>query len=253
MCTLFIYKKKKSSKWPLLLATNRDEYLSRPFKNPGFHWKEWPNIYGGKDLLKGGSWIGLNDSSVCAIMLNRHNCSNKKYKESRGSLVINALKYKSAKEAIKNMKSKCYTNYNYFNFFITDIDNSYWIKNDLNHFSINVISNGYTMLDNFDLNDSASKKQSLYKKKFLKCTLPIPEKNAFKDWKKLLFSKMKYNNQENTAIYNHDKANNYGTLSSSIIALPNKKIANTNPMWLYHKYSNNNKTFSSLKPFGSNK
>ena len=65
------------------------------------------------------------------------------------------------------------------------------------------------------------------KKKFLKCALPIPENNAFKGWKKLLFSKMKYNNQANTAIYNHDKANNYGTLSSSIIALPNKKIANT--------------------------
>ena len=249
MCTLFIYKKKKSTKWPLLIATNRDEYLSRPFQNPGFHWKEWPNTYGGKDLLKGGSWIGINDSLVCAIILNRHNCNEKKYKLSRGSLVLTALKHKSAKDAVENIMSENYKNYNYFNFFIADIDNSYLIKNDLNHFSVKIIENGHTMIDNFDLNDPTSKKQSIYREKFLKCATPVPEKNAFKEWEELLFSKIKYNNQENTAIYNYNKIKNYGTLSSSIIALPNKKIVKANPVWLYHQYSNKNKKFLNLTPF----
>ena len=50
MCTLFIYKDNSRSNWPLMLATNRDEYLNRPFKSPGFHWKKFPSIFGGKDM-----------------------------------------------------------------------------------------------------------------------------------------------------------------------------------------------------------
>ena len=36
-------------KWPLLIATNRDEYFNRDFQAPGCHWKEYPFIFAGKE------------------------------------------------------------------------------------------------------------------------------------------------------------------------------------------------------------
>ena len=47
MCTLFIHRSKNSD-WPILLANNRDEYLSRTFKPPGYHWNN--SIFAGKDI-----------------------------------------------------------------------------------------------------------------------------------------------------------------------------------------------------------
>ena len=48
MCILFI-SRKKNSNWPLLIATNRDEFYDREFDSPGLHWKNHPYIYAGRD------------------------------------------------------------------------------------------------------------------------------------------------------------------------------------------------------------
>ena len=34
---------------------------------PGRHWKDKPHIFAGKDLLAGGSWLGVNDDGVVNI------------------------------------------------------------------------------------------------------------------------------------------------------------------------------------------
>ena len=79
MCTLFIHRSKNSD-WPILIANNRDEYLSRTFKSPGYHWNN--SIFAGKDISEGGSWLGLNENGVCAAILNRDsdNLRNKNLK-----------------------------------------------------------------------------------------------------------------------------------------------------------------------------
>ena len=61
MCTLFIYRK-KNTKWPVLIATNRDEFFKRKFFSPNKHWSSNIDIFAGKDTLKGGSWLGINKS-----------------------------------------------------------------------------------------------------------------------------------------------------------------------------------------------
>ena len=67
MCTLFIHRSKNSD-WPILIANNRDEYLARTFKSPGYHWNN--SIFAGKDISAGGSWLGLNENGLCAAILN---------------------------------------------------------------------------------------------------------------------------------------------------------------------------------------
>ena len=46
-----------------LIANNRDEYLARTFKSPGYHWNN--SIFAGKDMSEGGTWLGLNENGLC--------------------------------------------------------------------------------------------------------------------------------------------------------------------------------------------
>ena len=89
--------------WPVIIGTNRDERLDRKSLFPGRHWKKkYPNIIGGKDIEKNGSWIGINDFGLTAIIHNRN--SDKeivKKKNSRGMILLETLKYPSIKEALK--------------------------------------------------------------------------------------------------------------------------------------------------------
>ena len=43
----------------LLLAGIRDELASRPWRPPGRHWPDYPELTGGLDLLAGGTWLAV--------------------------------------------------------------------------------------------------------------------------------------------------------------------------------------------------
>lgn len=55
--------------YPLVFAGNRDESYARPSAAAEF-WKDDGNIYGGRDLEKGGTWLGLNLSGRFAAVTN---------------------------------------------------------------------------------------------------------------------------------------------------------------------------------------
>ena len=234
MCTLFIHRSKNSD-WPILIANNRDEYLSRTFKPPGYHWNN--SIFAGKDILEGGSWLGLNENGLCAAILNR--ASNKlkdKNLNSRGKIIIDILKKSDAKSALKYIESYFKKDTRFFNLFISDYKNAFWIKYDHNEFKSFEVPYGFSIIDNYDLNDNKSPKQKLYRDIFLKKKLPNPSINYFKSWQELLFLEDKYNNVNLSSVFVKDKNNNYGTVCSSIIGLPNKKKIKNNMVWLYSEY-----------------
>ena len=234
MCTLFIHRSKNSN-WPILIANNRDEYLARTFKSPGYHWNN--SIFAGKDILAGGSWLGLNENGLCAAILNR--ASNKlkdKNLNSRGKIIIDILKESDAKSALKYIESYFKKDTRFFNLFISDYKNAFWIKYDQNEFKSFVVPYGFSIIDNYGLNDDKSPKQKLYRDIFLKKKLPNPSINYFKSWQELLFQEDKYNNINLSSVFVKDKNNNYGTVCSSIIGLPNKKKIKNNMVWLYSEY-----------------
>ena len=234
MCTLFIHRSKNSD-WPILIANNRDEYLTRTFKSPGYHWNN--SIFAGKDISEGGSWLGLNKNGLCAAILNR--ASNKlknKNLNSRGKIIIDILKKSDAKSALKYIESYFKKDTRFFNLFISDYKNAFWIKYDQNEFKSFVVPYGFSIIDNYDLNDNKSPKQKLYRDIFLNKKLPNPTINYFKSWQDLLFLEEKYNNINLSSVFVKDKNNNYGTVCSSIIGLPNKKKIKNNMVWLYSEY-----------------
>ena len=70
MCTVIV-SIGASRDWPLLLAANRDEKLDRPWLPPACHWPDQPDVLAGRDVLAGGTWLGINRAGVVAAVLNR--------------------------------------------------------------------------------------------------------------------------------------------------------------------------------------
>jgi uncharacterized protein with NRDE domain len=55
----------------LIVGANRDEDLGRPTDPAGF-WRDKPGILAGRDLVAGGTWLGLNQSGRFAAVANVH-------------------------------------------------------------------------------------------------------------------------------------------------------------------------------------
>src|SRR5712691_9692822 len=46
---------------PALLAGVRDELTDRAWEPPGRHWRQYPALIGGRDLVAGGTWLAVAD------------------------------------------------------------------------------------------------------------------------------------------------------------------------------------------------
>ncbi|HEY1957829.1 MAG TPA: NRDE family protein [Polyangiaceae bacterium] len=92
MC-LVLLAHRALAEFPLVLATNRDEYFARP-SAPAAWWRhEGVDIFGARDLDKGGTWLGLTRSGRFAVVTNVRDLSKPPPSDaaSRGWLVADAL------------------------------------------------------------------------------------------------------------------------------------------------------------------
>jgi uncharacterized protein with NRDE domain len=77
--------------YPLVLAANRDEFLSRPAL-PAHWWEDAPELLAGRDLEAGGTWMGLSRAGRFAALTNYRDPSRHiAGAPSRGALVREAL------------------------------------------------------------------------------------------------------------------------------------------------------------------
>ncbi len=68
MC-LILFAYNVHPEYPLILAANRDEYYQRPTQ--AFHWwPDAPSMLAGKDLLGGGTWMGITRQGHFAALTN---------------------------------------------------------------------------------------------------------------------------------------------------------------------------------------
>lgn len=75
----------------LVLAANRDEFFERP-SVPANWWNDHPNVYAGRDLEGGGTWLGISrDGRVAAVTNIRSPDERKAHAPSRGALVADYL------------------------------------------------------------------------------------------------------------------------------------------------------------------
>ncbi|WP_024694233.1 NRDE family protein [Pseudomonas syringae] len=89
MC-LIVFAWHPSRAQPLIVAANRDEFYARPAR-PLSQWEDVPNIYAGRDLEAGGTWMGIAADGRFAAVTNIRDPGQPLGLRSRGELVAKFL------------------------------------------------------------------------------------------------------------------------------------------------------------------
>ena len=127
MCTLALYFRVFED-FPLLLAANRDEHYDRPSASPSLLGTK-PQIFAGKDLRVGGTWLGVNEHGLLAGILNRKALAGQDPRErfrSRGLLCLDLLKCASLGEARSVLAAQAQVAYQPFTLVFAD-ENDAWV------------------------------------------------------------------------------------------------------------------------------
>jgi uncharacterized protein with NRDE domain len=90
MCLIAIARG-ASTKFPLVIAANRDELYARPTR-PAHVWDDDPRIVGGRDLRAGGSWLALRRGGRFAAITNVRGIGRGEGGPSRGGLVADFVR-----------------------------------------------------------------------------------------------------------------------------------------------------------------
>ncbi len=85
MC-LIVFAYKKHPKYPFILLANRDEFYDRPTRAAEF-WDDFPQVFAGRDLQFGGTWLGITKSGRFAALTNYREVRAEQGEISRGKLV----------------------------------------------------------------------------------------------------------------------------------------------------------------------
>lgn len=233
MCTLILSRQPRSP-WPVLLAANRDEMAGRPSRPPGRHWPDRPEVVAGLDVLAGGSWLGLNDTGVVAAILNRvGTLGPAPDKRSRGELVLEALDHGDAEDAARALAHLDGRAWRPFNMVVADNRDAYWIRSRGEaRAEVFPIASGLHMLTALDLDSPASPRIADYLPRFRAARRPNPATGDWNEWTALLADTGQGPDGEEAAAMCFTRPNGFGTVSSSLIALP-AIGAEAGPLWLY--------------------
>lgn len=128
MC-LILLAHKVHPDYPLVLAANRDEAYSRPTAAAAF-WDDYPQIYGGRDLEQGGTWLGITrEGRIAAVTNFRDGYAVKNSTRSRGELVSNFLRGSQPAADYVHRVSREADAYNGFNLIAGELDELYYFSN----------------------------------------------------------------------------------------------------------------------------
>jgi uncharacterized protein with NRDE domain len=127
MCTiLFFYK--VFDEYPIIIASNRDEFYSRRSVPPIILNRE-PLIFGGQDLKAGGTWMGVNQHRLWTGIANGKSPRSVDLdRRSRGLLCLDLLKNPSSEDAVSQISKNVENQYNPFYLIIADKVSGYAVE-----------------------------------------------------------------------------------------------------------------------------
>lgn len=150
MCTI-LFSWKQHPKFPLILVANRDEFYRREAA-PAQFWEDNPNLFGGKDLVGGGTWLGTTKNGRFAALTNYRDLDLiDEDAPSRGSLTMDFLEGSMSPKTYLETLDQSAPKFNPYNLLVGD-------KNDLAYYSniqkeIRVLEPGLYGLSNALLDD----------------------------------------------------------------------------------------------------
>ncbi len=209
-----------------MLAANRDEFFARPTE-PADYWTDAPHVLAGRDLEKGGTWMGVTrDGRWAAVTNYRDGTRPETGSRSRGELVARYLLEGSSAAAYAAVAASAGAEYHGFNLLVGDAEGVYCVSNRGSR--PQVLDPGIYGLSNHQLNTpwpkverGRSKMQAVLGGKLEDPTEPLlalladrrpaaddalPETGVSRDWEKLLSSAF-------------IRAPGYGTRASSVLLI----------------------------------
>jgi uncharacterized protein with NRDE domain len=128
MC-LIVFAWKVVPGMPMVLAANRDEFFDRP-SAPAAWWEDHPQVYAGRDLRGGGTWLGVTREGRFAALTNIRAPSDYRAEApSRGMLVAEYLSGQATPEDfIAKLASEAHA-YNGFNLIVGTQETLIWYNN----------------------------------------------------------------------------------------------------------------------------
>ena len=127
MC-LILFAWQQHADYPLVAIANRDEYYARPSRDA--HWWDGSDIFAGRDLEAGGTWLGVNRRGRFAAVTNvREPGSMTPGKRSRGELTRNYLAASDSAENYLQVLREQDQDYSGFNLLLGDGDALWFYSN----------------------------------------------------------------------------------------------------------------------------
>jgi hypothetical protein len=205
--------------------------LARPWRKPGRHWADRPDVIAGYDEQAGGSWMGLNDFGVAAAILNRSGTLGALAgKRSRGELVLEALDHADAASAAEALSALDPDAYRAFNLIVADNTDAFWIAHrGRGPMRVQVVPAGVSMITEGDLDDTSSSRVGRYLDRF---RASAPEGLAWQGWAELLADRGDMTAEGGYGAMCFARGDGFGTVCHSLLALP-APGAETAPVWRF--------------------
>jgi uncharacterized protein with NRDE domain len=128
MC-LILFAWRVHPEFPLVFAGNRDEAYERPSSAAG--WTDDPQVFGGRDLEKGGTWLGMTRGGRFAAVTNYREgrTAAKTAAHSRGELTANFLRSTVEPQTYVEIVAMRSTEFNGFTLLVGDLERMYCTAN----------------------------------------------------------------------------------------------------------------------------
>jgi uncharacterized protein with NRDE domain len=240
MCTLVLLRRPEHD-WPLILGANRDEMIGRPWRAPGRHWPDRPEVTAGLDELAGGSWLGLNDHGVVAGILNRFGTLGPAAgQRSRGELVLEALDHADATAAAAALAHLDPSAYRPFNLVIADNRDAFWLRHadpaGRRAVETKALAAGLAMIAAGDLDDTETPRLRRYRPRFARAATPEPGRGDWLAWESLLADSEASPQDGPAGAMRFATERGFATVSSALLALPSPGRASARPVFRFRAW-----------------
>ncbi len=209
MCTVIVLVRPGHA-WPLLLAANRDERLDRPWDPPGLYWPERAALVAPRDRSGGGTWMGLEDGRVAAVLNRPGSLGPAPGKRSRGDLPLLALA--GGADAVMAVDAGQYRT---FNLVVADRHGA-WFVRGLGEGRPEgwALPPGLSMVTAYDPNDLDSPRVARHLPLFQAAAVPEPD--DWSAWATLLAD----GRGPRMAALNVPAVDGFGTVCASLVGIP---------------------------------
>lgn len=127
MCLLFCCLDAHKG-YPFILLANRDEYYERPTRAAEF-WPDAPGLLAGRDLSRGGTWLGITRAGRWAALTNYREPSDAAFERSRGDIVRDYLTSTRSARRFADAILPIGNEFDGFNLLFGDRSGSLWLSN----------------------------------------------------------------------------------------------------------------------------